>query len=1040
MVRFLITRPIAVFMAFTAFFILGIITYLNIPVSLLPDIAIPEITVQVSGNNTSARELENSVVAPIRQQMLQIGKLRDIRSETRDGNAVIRLNFEYGANIDLAFIEVNEKIDLAMNYIPREMQRPRVVKASATDIPVFNLNLTLKDDVAYQSGNEAKFLELSELAETIIRRRIEQLPQVAMADVTGLINKQVVVIPDNNLMEITGITLSDLESVLLENNIEPGSMTVKDGYYEYNITFLSVMRTIDDVENIFIRLNNNIFRIKDIATVKLAPETEKGMSFYNGKRAITMGIIKQADENMANMEQALDGTIQNLRRVYPDIEFDISQSQTELLDYTISNLQQNLILAFIFVCLVSIIFIRDVRSPLIIGLCMFISLIISLLFFYLFKISLNVVSLTGLILALGMMIDNSIIVTDNIGQYRQKGYTLDEACIRGTTEVITPMLSSVLTTISVFIPLIFLSGIAGAIFFDQAFSVTVGLLVSYVTGIVLLPVLYKLIYSVKPKGIFAKISLRKKKDEKSGQRKMPIHERIYHKTTNWIFRHKWLTTFMIIAVFPLCLWFFIIIRKEKMPEISQNELLVKIEWNENIHLPENVERSQALLKALKTKIVENSALVGEQQYLLNQDRQQTVSETEIYIKVPAPGNVPEAKADIEQYFEKNYKNAIVTFSPVMTIFERIFVTGESDLCVEFYVKKSDYQPDVEGIREIRSNLFRKTGIMPVTVPFQPQFNLHIDKEKLMLYNVSYSEILKALKSGFKGNQITTLRSYQQYLPIILGNEGANVHDIINNTFVYTSYNAQGVRHRLPLSVFVRTTRSEDIKSIIAGRNGEYIPFDFYETAHTEKMIDDVKKEYRSNPVWDVDFSGSFFSNRKMLNEMMIILVISIMLMYFILAAQFESFVQPVIVLLEIPIDICAALGLLIVLGHTLNLMSAIGIVVTCGIIINDSILKLDVINQLRKEGMSLMEAIHESGRRRLNAILMTSLTTIVCMAPLLFSSDLGSELEKPLAIATIGGMVVGTPVSLFVVPLAYWWIYRKKDKSETKTEITAHES
>jgi multidrug efflux pump subunit AcrB len=150
-------------------------------------------------------------------------------------------------------------------------------------------------------------------------------------------------------------------------------------------------------------------------------------------------------------------------------------------------------------------------------------------------------------------------------------------------------------------------------------------------------------------------------------------------------------------------------------------------------------------------------------------------------------------------------------------------------------------------------------------------------------------------------------------------------------------------------------------------------------------------------------------------------------MYFILTAQFESFVQPLIVLLEIPIDIAAALGLLIVLGHSLNLMSAIGIVVTCGIIINDSILKVDIMNRLRKEGLPLMEAIHEAGRRRLNAILMTSLTSIVCMAPLLFSSDMGSELEKPLAIATIGGMLIGTPVSLFVVPLAYWWIYRKRE-------------
>ena len=182
-----------------------------------------------------------------------------------------------------------------------------------------------------------------------------------------------------------------------------------------------------------------------------------------------------------------------------------------------------------------------------------------------------------------------------------------------------------------------------------------------------------------------------------------------------------------------------------------------------------------------------------------------------------------------------------------------------------------------------------------------------------------------------------------------------------------------------------------------------------------------------NDKWEIDFSGTFFSNMKMFRELFVILIISLLLMYFVLAAQFESFLQPFIVMFEIPIDLIAALGLLILLGHSLNLMSAIGLVVSCGIIINDSILKVDVMNQLRKEGLPLMDAIHEAGRRRLKAIVMTSLTAVVCMAPLLFSSDMGSEMEKPLAVATIGGMIIGTPVSLFVVPLVYWAIYRKKN-------------
>ncbi len=390
MIKFLLQRPIAVLMAFTACFIVGLVTYFTIPVSLLPDIAIPEITVQVSGQNTSARELENTVVKTIRQQLMQVASLRDIHSETRDGAAIIRLNFDFGTNTDLAFIEVNEKIDAAMNYLPREVERPRVIKASATDIPVFCLNLTLKgeSETATQSNsqlstfnsqleNENAFLDLCQFAETVIKRRIEQLPEVAMVDVTGVLKRQLQIVPDMKLLKMSEITLDDLEAALTSNNIEPGSMTVRDGYYEYNIKFSTLLRTPEDVENIYIRKNNHIFQLKDLARISVVPEKETGASLSNGKRAVTLAVIKQADENMDNMKEALQEVTDYFASVYPDIDFSISRNQTELLDYTISNLKQNLSLGFLFICIVAILFLGDIKSPAVIGLSMVVSLVIT---------------------------------------------------------------------------------------------------------------------------------------------------------------------------------------------------------------------------------------------------------------------------------------------------------------------------------------------------------------------------------------------------------------------------------------------------------------------------------------------------------------------------------------------------------------------------------------------------------------------------------------------------------------------------------------
>jgi multidrug efflux pump subunit AcrB len=1011
MIKFLLERPIAVLMAFTACFIIGLVTYFTLPVSLLPDIAIPEITVQVTGTNTSARELENTVVKTVRQQLMQVGRLRDIQSETRDGAGLIRLSFDFGTNTDLAFIEVNEKIDAAMNYLPREVERPRVIKASATDIPVFNLNLTLR-----QSDD---FLALCEFAEQVIKRRIEQLPEVAMVDITGTAGRQVQIVPDTKQLETAGITLDDLEQAIASNNIDPGSMTVRDGYYEYNIRFSTLLRTSEDVENIYIRKSDRIFQLKDLATVSIVPIKETGFSLANGKRAVTLSIIKQADENMDNMKASLQEVIDYFSKIYPDIDFNVSRNQTELLDYTISNLKQNLSLGFIFICIVAILFLGDVKSPAVIGASMVVGLVVCFLFFYLFHLSLNIISLAGLILALGMMIDSAIVVTENITQYRAMGYTLDESCNKGTTEVIAPMLSSTFTTIAVFVPLVFMSGIAGAIFYDQAFAVTIGLLVSYCTGIMLLPVLYKLI---KPK---IQTSFREKETEDKGWGRGWAF-RIYDAGIAFVFRHKAVSLILLLASIPLCVLLFYLAPKSRMPEIQQNELLSFVDWNENIHLDENRFRVSALFDEVVGEGTEYTAYVGRQQFLLNRDRELSQSEAELYFKTPDTKDIAPLQREITLWLKKHYPAAVFTFAPPETVFEILFVTGEADIVAELSPRNKSEAPLPSTIHALEASMQTSSGQAPVGSPFDNQLNISIDRQKLLLYNVPYNEVYRTLRTTFKENEAGTLRSYQQYLPIVIAGDEQTVSEMMRNTLV---------GNNLPLSTFLTITPGEDLKTITAGKNGEYIPFRFFDVKDAGKLMADVRKSVQQTSAgsakqggaWDVDFAGSFFSNRKMLNELVVILMVSILLMYFILAAQFESFLQPLIVLLEIPIDVAAALVLLWICGHTLNLMSAIGIVVTCSVIINDSILKLDIINVLRKEGKPLMEAIHEAGRRRLRPIVMTALTSILAMVPLLFSSDMGSELQKPLSIAMIAAMIVGTAVSLFVIPLVYWGIYRKEE-------------
>lgn len=1023
MIKFLLQRPIAVFMAFAACVIVGVVTYQTLPISLLPDIAIPEITVQVAGENTSARELENTVMRALRAQLMQVERLEDLRSETRDGIGLIRLRFEYGTNTDLAFIEVNEKTDAAMSFLPRTTQRPRVIKASATDIPVMYLNLTEKDsphpDYPQEEEEATSFLALSDFAENVVRRRIEQLQEVAMVDVSGLLHRQVQIVPDLNKMEMLGIGIADIESALNSNNVEPGSMTVRDGYYEYNIRFSTVVRTVEDVKRIPLRHEGRIFRLEELAEVQLTPREESGMVTYNGKRAVSLAIIKQADENMDRMKTALTNTVRSLERNNPHVCFDVTRNQTELLDYTLTNLQQNLTLGFLLILVVTSLFMGGVRSPLVIGVCMVVSLVISFIFFYLFDKSLNIISLSGLILAQGMMIDNAIIVTENITQYRDKGCALDEACRLGTEEVITPMLSSSLTTVAVFVPLVFISGIAGAIFMDEAFAVTVGLAASYITGITLLPVLYLQTGKLQLEKLTKRSGA-----ESSSTRHSVLLSVCYNQGIAWVFRHKRPVLGLTSLSIPLCVMMFYLLPKERMPETSRTELAVRIDWNENIHLDENRWRMEELEQVCQPYIAESNAHIGNQQYLLERG-QTSVAETDLYLRTNTTEQLDELQTVIWKWVTGHYPPATVRFYAPENVFEKVFDTNEPELVVELYNKDKTCLQETDRLQALQQTVDGMVNEASAGLAVQEQIGLTIDREKLLLYGVGYDVVMRSLKTALRENKVATLRSFQNYLPISINGREQTLDEILAHTLVEVPSLLRGEKQKVPLKSFITTFPAQDLKTIAAGIAGEYVPLTYTETGQADAIVEKVKELLGENPSWDAGFSGAFFSNHRMMGELMVVLVVSLLLMYFILTAQFESFLQPLIVLAEIPIDLGFALIVIAVCGVSLNLMSAIGIVVSCGIIINDSILKLDMINVLRQEGMPLMEAIHTAGARRLRSIIMTSLTTILAMVPLLFTNDFGSELQKPLSIAMIATMSVGTLVSLFVIPLVYWLMYRR---------------
>ncbi|MBC8754293.1 efflux RND transporter permease subunit [Kordia sp. YSTF-M3] len=1004
MIRFLIHKPIAVFMVTLALLLLGIVASQRIPTSLLPDIDIPEITVQLSYPNNTARILETNIVRPLRNQLLQVANLVDIETQARDGIATLTLRFAYGTNTDYAFIETNEKVDAALNQLPRDMKRPTVLKASATDIPILNLTVSLTEN--YTS---ARFLALSEFAETVIKKRIEQQPDIALADMSGQAQPEIIITPYQDKLISLGISNELLATAIQRNNFELGNLTIQNGIYQYNFLFSNPLRTKENIEDIYLNIYDKLFQLKELAHVSIQPKQERGLAYANGKRVIVLAIIKQADARMYELKASVEKLIQAFEKEYPDVHFTTNQDQTKLLQLSIDNLKSSLWIGSILAILIMFFFLKDFKSPLIIAISIPTSLIISLLFLYLSGRSINIISLSGLILGVGMMIDNSIIVIDNITQKLEAGLNLVEACAAGTNEIISPLISAVLTTCSVFLPLLFLSGITGTLFFDQALAVSIGLGTSLLVSIFLIPPLYKQLKSKKIKvPTWFRIPLQTQ-----------VVENWYEKGYRFFFAKKWIVYGISILSICVAIVLFNVMKYEQLPEITQNETILTIDWNEQINVTENQRRIQTIVQNIPT-LETTFAQIGEQQFLLQRENIKSLSEASVYLKTTTPKELTIVKERIRDLLLEKYTGSTYSFNKPKTIFEYIFNTKEETLVAEVFSKGKLEVPEEEKVKELTQLLDKKNT---VDIPLQQTAVIQIIHENVALYDVNYNSLINELKAAFSQNFIDDLKTAKKFIPIKLNYNVSNLENVINRLFVKNTNGAD-----IPIKNLLKIQRIQQYKTITANRNGEYLSFPIQSEANTKDKMKTIANTFKEHPDVNVRFSGSWAVIQELKKELLVVIVIAILLLYFIMVAQFESLWQPLIILLEIPIDIGGALLLLWLFGESINIMAVIGIIVMCGVIINDSILKIHTINLLKKQGLSIEDAIKTGGKLRIKPIVMTSLTTILALLPFLFMSGLGATLQKPLALTVIGGMLIGTFISLYFIPLLYSYLHQKFEK------------
>lgn len=1004
MIRKLIKRPVAVSMVLFAVAVLGAVSIKLIPVSLMPDVDIPQITVQVKVEGSSAREMDE-YLQPLRRQLMQIPSLTDIRSQSESGVGIIRLSFDYGADVDFIFVEVNERIDRAMSSLPDGAERPKALKSSATDIPAFFVNMTVRDT--------SRTMELSRLASSVISKRIEQIPEVAMVDISGLVFPELLIIPDNDRLTAIGVTPERLSEAIEANNIRLGNLSIRDGQYHWNIRFNSEINSKDDIENIRLNIGGRVYRFNELAEVIEQPASEDCLIRSDGSRAVSMAIIKQSDARMNTLQNELNDRIEEFRDDYPGVEFTVTRDQTELLRYTIENLEQNLYAGIILASIVILLFMRNFRFSMLIIPTIIVSLLTSMLALFLMGISINIISLAGLILSVGMMVDNSIIVIDNITQRWERGDTLEDAVAIGSGEVFAPMLSSILTNCAVFVPLVFLSGIAGEIFFDQAVAITVGLFSSLLFAVLVVPVYYYAMYRRRGRKMDNKYLARIDRFLELGPS--------YEKALKWTFRHQGIVLTLMAVSIPLSVLLFMELDKSTFPPVTKSDIVLNVDWNRPVTITENDRRSTTLVEAVKPHTAQVTQMCGTQQFLMPHTRDMSQSEAQIYFRAHTAEGLDSLMNEAAAFLREHYPDASFNFTDAGNLFTLMFSSDGSKLTVQIS-GRDGRTPEPDRLNTILSEISEAAPDVYISpVSWQEQIMLVLDIEKMSLYNISYSDVLSTLRKRTREDNIFSITTGDYSIPVVIGDEDRST-DLLRGSV----RNNEGTE--IPLSAFITEGRSRDLKTIVSGMSGNFYPLELdIPDSRVPEVMASARELSVNDGTWDVAFSGSYFSSRETIRELMMIAVVAILLLYLILAAQFESIIQPLIILSEIVVDIFGALLLLWICGGGINAMSMIGIVVMSGIVINDSILKVDTINRLRKEnGYGLLRAIMTGGSRRLNPILMTTLTTVLAMVPFLTRGDMGSDLQYPMSIVMIGGMIIGLIVSIFGIPLIYYRIYRKK--------------
>ncbi len=1072
-------RPVAVAMLIMAVVLLGGISFSRLPIDLLPDVSFPRLVVYTGYPNVAPAEVERLVTERVEQQAAAVAGVEKVTSLSQEGVSLVTLRFAWGTDMDFAALNVRERLDNIRDQFPETADRPTILRVDPQAEPILTISLTGGGDL----------LENKEVAQDVFRRRLEQLEGVAQASVTGGLDREIQVDVDPARLEANGITLAEVSRALDQANYSARGGTILRGRYRYPLRTLGEFQTVEEIADVVVGRQQlggqpqpgeegdgdtafRLVRLGDIANVVDGFAEREEIARYNGAESVGLLVFKESGANTVAVAEDVQETLDLLKEQYPDFTAEIAYNQATFIDESISNVVQALILGGLLAFVVLFFFLRDPRYPVAIALAIPISVIGTFALMDAFGVSLNIMSLGGLALGVGMLVDNSIIVLENIFRHRQLGAGPLEAAARGAEEVQGAITASTLTTISVFGPIIYVQGVAGELFGALSLAVAFSLLASLAVALTLLPSMaahFKGARDPVPETAEAPAPARARPATVLGRvgwllvslLRLPVRglvgvgslarqlvrfwldlgasvlstvfgpffrvfDRLFRVFAAWYHGVLALSldrrgTVLTVAAGALggCLLLAVGLDRDLLPNVDQGAFDVRIELAEGTQLRATAESAEPLEQRLidDPQVAAVFSHIGRDVQAKGDEGQASGLHTAtMQVRLEDDALTEEVVARAGGAAAGFPAGALSFETGQATALGQILGGGEADIAVR--VRGENLDDAYRFAQDIRQGLSGLTQVRNVRIGSergQPQFQVSIDAEAAANYNIDPRVVAETIESAMRGDRATEFVDFDRKIAVMVRLPDFLRHD----ASTLDALRVEGV----PLRELVTVRETVGPAEIRREEQGRVVTV--YADVASGGLADAIVAIEGTlagmQPPRDirVDVGGENEEMRRSFRDLAFAFGLALLLVYMILAAQFESFVHPFTILMAVPLALVGAILALVLTGEGLNTMSLIGIVILVGIVVNDAIVKVDFINQGIARGLSLRDAILEAGEVRLRPIVMTTVTTVLGLLPMALGIGRGADLRAPMAISVIGGLLVATALTLIVVPVVY---------------------